>query len=587
MKRWSIAAALVLLLGFLAAEEVSASGDVDDFDFSSFEADYYLSVDEEGRSQLRVEERLVAEFPDFDQNKGLLREIPVSYQGRPLSFELKEVRKNGQPEPIYDTSRSGPIKTIATGTDDYLQGTQEYEFIYNVRDVTQDFDDYQEFFWDTNGTGWRQPFDRLEARVHLEDEVAQAFSGDVRCFEGAEGEDEECEYSVDEETVVFQSSGRLESGENVSMVLEFEPGTFQPFAAGWAGTLREIGLGVSVLLSLGAVAWAIRLRWRHRDSRDRGVVVPQYSPPEDPPVLALAQVYKHGKSMQKAMPAQLVDLAVRGKIDIIEHEREVLGFSLSKQYELKLKDTSDLSDTESQLIEALFGSSDAVGERFRIGSNQQRVSRRLRRLHSQLERLVVNEGYRHKVGNVWRPYVLAATAILIGGGVAVEMYWAGFWNFWMVLGLSGAVALMVVALTIGDGLHPLTKKGQAVADHLQGLKDYMQLAESERLQVLQTPKGAESIPIDTEDTGNILKLHERLLPYAVLFDIEQQWSQELGRYYEDTDQVPVWYHGSSGFNASNFSSSMSSLSSSTSSSSSGMSGGASGGGGGGGGGGGR
>ena len=39
-----------------------AYADVNDFNFSSFDADYYLSKDSEGRSTLKVVERLTAEI---------------------------------------------------------------------------------------------------------------------------------------------------------------------------------------------------------------------------------------------------------------------------------------------------------------------------------------------------------------------------------------------------------------------------------------------------------------------------------------------------------------------------------------------
>jgi uncharacterized membrane protein len=93
----------------------------------------------------------------------------------------------------------------------------------------------------------------------------------------------------------------------------------------------------------------------------------------------------------------------------------------------------------------------------------------------------------------------------------------------------------------------------------------------------------------------VLKLNERLLPYAVLFGLEREWSRELASLYEQTGTAPDWYAGRSAFNAGVFSGAVHSFSSassaswsgsSSSSSSSGSGGGGSSGGGGGGGGGG-
>ncbi|HOW01196.1 MAG TPA: DUF2207 domain-containing protein, partial [Rhodoglobus sp.] len=130
-------------------------------------------------------------------------------------------------------------------------------------------------------------------------------------------------------------------------------------------------------------------------------------------------------------------------------------------------------------------------------------------------------------------------------------------------------------------------------DHLKGLELYIRLAEADRLKMLQSPTGAEREAISTSDPRQIIDVYEKLLPYAVLFSLEKQWAQELGKYY--TEQSPDWYSGTGAFNAAVFASSISSMSttaassysgSSSSSSSGGSGGGGSSGGGGGGGGGG-
>lgn len=119
------------------------------------------------------------------------------------------------------------------------------------------------------------------------------------------------------------------------------------------------------------------------------------------------------------------------------------------------------------------------------------------------------------------------------------------------------------------------------------------MAEADRLAFLQSVKSA-----DTSHAG-VVKLYEKLLPYAALFGLEKSWLDELSRYYEFDDvSTPTWYIGMGAFSARDFSIAMNSLTSTagatiahsttvnSSSSGSGFSGGFSGGGGGGGGGGG-
>ena len=113
--------------------------------------------------------------------------------------------------------------------------------------------------------------------------------------------------------------------------------------------------------------------------------------------------------------------------------------------------------------------------------------------------------------------------------------------------------------------------------------------------MLQSPESVEKVQTVAGDPINmtqLVKLYERVLPYAVLFGQEKEWNKRLGAFYEQTGTQPEWYSGMGVYNAAAFSSAMSGLTtatnyaSSSSSSSGGSSGGGSSGGGGGGGGGG-
>jgi hypothetical protein len=68
--------AIFIALFFVGFIPRIVSAGVNDFNFSSFDADYYLSKDSEGRSTMKVVERLTAEFNNHNQNKGINRAIP-------------------------------------------------------------------------------------------------------------------------------------------------------------------------------------------------------------------------------------------------------------------------------------------------------------------------------------------------------------------------------------------------------------------------------------------------------------------------------------------------------------------------------
>jgi hypothetical protein len=140
-----------------------------------------------------------------------------------------------------------------------------------------------------------------------------------------------------------------------------------------------------------------------------------------------------------------------------------------------------------------------------------------------------------------------------------------------------------------------TLKGVEANDALLGLKDYIKLAEADRLKFGQSAEGAEKIAegsFDPNDPKMKVKLFESLLPYAMLFGLEKSWAKQFADIYK---RPPEWYQGhGTAFTTGYLVGSLGSFQSVTaqtfvapsSSSGSGFSGGGAGGGGGGGGGGG-
>ena len=170
----------------------TANAGVNDFDFSDFVGDYYLSKDAEGVSHLKVVESVTAVFPDFPQNKGICRQIPFTNQnGKNLTLasltrsNLKLTR-NGEPEPIYSIEKGTSHYNVCTGTEEYVMGEQTYVFEYEFERVVTEFEGYQELYWDTNGNGASQRFGTVTARLHFEDE--SVWTGKSWCYVGKYGE---------------------------------------------------------------------------------------------------------------------------------------------------------------------------------------------------------------------------------------------------------------------------------------------------------------------------------------------------------------------------------------------------------------
>ena len=298
---------------------------VDDFSFESFDADYYLTRDDDGFSRLRTVETLVADFPDYDQNRGIVRAIPQRYDGADLAPQVISVTdSDGEPVPHEESTDDGFLE-VATGTDDFVRGRQTYVITYDQRNVTRSYDDTaaDEFYWDTNGTGWDQPFGAVTTRVHVPSELADALTGSTACYVGAESDGTEC--AIDDaaegaadvgRVVVTASAFDLGPGENVTVAIGFDRGTFTeaPRAVDQPWVVVFPAVVAVIAAAFAAVVGVLRLR-RWRDARGRRIVVAQYERPDGVDLLEAGEVLRRTGQSTSAL---LVDLAVRGNLRIVD-----------------------------------------------------------------------------------------------------------------------------------------------------------------------------------------------------------------------------------------------------------------------------
>src|SRR5687768_15673384 len=250
-----------------AASVVGPSAGVDDFTFNSFDAIYELSRDEQGRSALHTTETLVAVFPEFDQNRGIRRAIPLDYDGHPTDLEIESVTDAaGQPR-RFETAEDdeGEFLLVTIADSEYVHGEQTYVIEYRQRNVTHVPDDaaIDEFYWDVNGTGWAQPFGRVSAELRMSDDVGRAFNGDVACYRGWSGSNTPCEeLAVDASAplVVTAAAAGLNPYDNLTIAAGFDAGTFVPRDEAFTSSPAAITGGVAALLALITAVAAITTR---------------------------------------------------------------------------------------------------------------------------------------------------------------------------------------------------------------------------------------------------------------------------------------------------------------------------------------
>lgn len=575
----TIALTLVAAL-WLGLPAMAAAG-TQDFTIPTFDADYTLSRDSDRISHLTVKEHIVAQFPDFDQNHGILRAIPDHYEAHSLNLQIQSVTDDTGRSLAYTTSSSNNNRVLKIGDSDrYVHGLQTYNIAYSMDNVTTGGAGYNGFFWDVNGDQWQQVFGQVTARLHLASDLAAAVQPDsVRCFTGPRGSTAQaCTVTPgDDGLTTFTATRPLTAAETLTIETRFAEGTFAAYHLPASELISRIAyvLGLYVIPISLTLLIALRQWRRHgRDPEGRGVIIPEYLPPADLSVIGSGIVLKESFQPQ-SISAQIIDLAVRHYLKIYEVESKGL-FINGTTYEIELiKAPTGLRSEEAATITMLYGASPAVGARINLDSLKNKLYKQAGAIGDDVTAGLVTAGsLANDPAKAKIPYISAGIGLILV-------------SFFFLPHTIGLIICAVILFIAAQVMPARTAKGVAQREYLLGLKQYMTVAEAERLKVLQSPHGELTEKVDVTDTTQLVKLYERLLPFAMLMGIEKDWAKQFAGLYQ---QPPEWYSGSSSFNAGYFAGAMagfgtaSTASFSAPSSSSG--GGSAGGGGGGGGGGG-
>lgn len=536
-------AALLLTLGAtLAATPAAASpgaasvvGDTSYFEFESMHVDFELGRDADGHSTLRAVETIVAIFPDFDQNRGIIRDIPTRERvegfgqiDRGVTVE-SVTDENGDPVPFELSTWSDAAGTefvsLALGTDEFVQGRTTYVITWTARDVVLPFADtaVDEFYWDVNGTGWGQPFGEVSTTVTVEGGLREALTGTAACYAGPAGSSTPCDAIEATEDGVRASAGELAPFENLSVAMAFDAGTFvapEPIERSWIFTvLPWLALA---LIPLGLLA-ALVLRtavWRHHPGR--GIVIPEYEGPDDVGVMAAAEYLGRGAA---ALPAQLVRFATEGIARLVDDP----DAPASRRYRLEIVDPDAAAGDDATALRQLFATTPKPGSTLVLDTADQSLGDRVASVVARGRARPAELHLRARAKSRLTALIRWPGLLALGGTLVVigACFWFGVGSDLLTLQCVAGIVGSLVVLGFSGTPERRTQRGSELLEKLQGLRDYLQLAEADRLRILQSPTGAERTRVDPGDDAAVVRLYERLLPWAIVWGVEKEWSRVL------------------------------------------------------------
>jgi len=481
------------------------------------------------RGELTVLETIVVQVEGREIKRGILRDFPTDYRDRygrkaTVPFDVMSVRRNGQPE-NYALQRQANGVSVRIGNASVMlpYGRHTYEIAYRTNFQVGFFDDHDELYWNVNGNGWTFAMDEVSAEVGVRPDLpardirVEAYTGPF----GAKGRDYRAE-AVDG-GASFRTTRRLAPREGLTIVVMFPKGVIaapswrEKFDRWLDDNVGEAVGAAGLLVFLAFLYW----RWAAvgRDPR-AGPLFPRY---EAPAGIGPAGVRFLDKMAcdDRCFAAALLGLGQRGYLRIKEDRG---------MYELERtgKAMDWLPGEATVAVLAPAEGARGIGATYDPAVRQARAA-----LASALQKHFDEKLFSLNRGAIF-------VAVLVGAATLFAMDLLGAAPFVTF----AAAAVMIAALVAAWKLLPAyTVEGRRLDDEIEGLRQYLSVAEGDDLARMKMP------PRTKEEFA-------KFLPYAVALEVERTWADAFARVLGAAAlaQATADYYSSSNSSSTSFSS---------------------------------
>ena len=502
---------------------------------------------------------------------GIYRDFPTLYAGpgglrTSVPFQILEVRRDGHPEPWHSANRANGVR-IYLGDSNALvpRGESTYTLKYRTGRQVGFFADFDELYWNVTGNGWAFPILSASACVDL---PPGAKARSIEAYTGRKGAKGQAFRVVGHPgcEAAIESTTPLSPGEGLTIAVTWPKGFVGPPAPGTkalalVSSNRGVALGVIGLF--GAFLYFLVSWFLVGRDPEHGVIIPLFAPPEGFTPQDVRYLRGMGTFDNTSFSAAIMNLAVSRALKITEPKK--------RHFQLERLEANP--PDEEGICAALF----AKGKTLPLEQTNHAILSQARKHLGQQVAKKIGPCFSRNTG-VWI-LGLVVTLVPLGislldakeiGGAVFMMVWLSFWsigcaalslsvfsawrgpNKWTAIPLTlfsipflagwvfglwaliQATSLWVCGLYVfGIALctifqHLLkrpTPQGQALRDHISGFREYLSVAEAERL-------GMENPPERTPE------LFEKFLPYALALGVEQAWSEKFSDILEAASQRP-------------------------------------------------
>jgi hypothetical protein len=450
---------------------------------------------------LQVDETITVKVEHNRINRGIFRDFPTRYEDHKgtrvvVPFEVVSVHRDGQPE-NYGVERLANGERVRIGREEQMLslGVHEYRIVYRTARQLGFFDRHDELYWNVTGNGWPFVIERARARVRLPQPVpadrlsAEAYTGP----QGARGRDATVSVAAGE--FLFETTRALAPNEGLTIVAMLPKGIIaaptQAERMSWliednAGELVGAAGVVAVLAFLFMMWWMMG-----RDPR-AGPLFPRYDAPAGMSPAAVRFVDNMGFD-SKCVAAAVLGLGARGFLKVRQDDDDFVVQQTGRSV--------DWLAGDKPLVDALFASRTqaTLTKEYdpAVAGAQSALSSALRRQYKGVL-------FRLNSWPMWLAIIGAVLALTLAAGIGAQP-----------VVLIALVAVLLLSLLVFRRLMPAyTRDGRRVQDHIEGLRQYLGVAERDDLARMQSP---EMTPAE----------FARMLPYALALGVEKTWADRF------------------------------------------------------------
>jgi len=516
---------IIILLGLAGAGRVFAQEKIDNFD---------VQIKINSDATIGVKEQISWDFDAIPEKHGIFRDIPIKYKARGGNFSLRitDISVNDENGNAYkfSASYSGNNIEIKIGDPDKLvSGKKTYIINYAIKRAINYFSDHDELYWNATGNEFSLPIEKSSAEIILP-QPTEKNQIQAACFAGVFGSQTPClgiDYEYETNNMVsavnFGHSETLSPSQGLTIVVGWPKGIVVKPSA-WQNIIDTAKDNWILVLPLITFIIMFYLWWtRGRDPKGRGTIIAQYDAPDN---LTPAQIGTliDERVDAKDLTSEIIYLATRGCLKIKRTENKGFIFKHEDYLLEKLKEPDNFSPADKKLMDSLF----------QDGTKTKNLSDLKNKFYKELpdikdkiyDSLIAGGYFPEKPSKTQGKYILIGALILFGATLLAKLLGGTIGG----LAVGSLIASGILVIIFGLAMPVKTKKGVDTKEYILGLKEYLQVAEKNRIKFFNAPqKNPEHF--------------EKLLPYAMVLGVEREWAEKFKGIY---NQPPSWYSDPSG-----------------------------------------